>query len=71
MGDYDLPHYDPVPPGHGEPPPLHEIRDVPVCPECGAMCRRDLDGDPLDWECDRHGHVVPRWESNRSDDKEA
>lgn len=50
-----------IPPGHGEHTAEEETRWIPVCPICGAMLRRDLDGDPLDWRCDVHEQVVPDW----------
>lgn len=66
-----MPSSDPIPPGHGE-PASGELRHwgwTPVCPTCDGSVRRDLDNDSLDWRCDLHGLVVPRWE--RTDDKEA
>ena len=41
---------------------------VPVCPVCGGLLRRDLDGDPLDWRCDLHGAQSPMWELLEEDE---
>jgi hypothetical protein len=54
-----------------ESPPLtprFEERDVPVCPVCGGLVRRDLlaltgEGQRFGpWRCDLHGEQVPVWE---------
>lgn len=53
-----------------EPPPTaprYVVRDVPLCPVCTGLVRRDL-GDPAagqphgPWRCDVHGVVAPMME---------
>jgi len=53
-----------------EPPPQaprYVVRDVPLCPVCTGLVRRDLN-DPNEgrphgpWRCDLHGVVAPMWE---------
>jgi hypothetical protein len=64
MGMFDGPHED----GEDE-VPVNEY--VPVCPICRGMCRRDLNDNPLDWLCDTHGYVMPRWvKRGENDDSE-
>jgi hypothetical protein len=53
---------------HEVPPqaPRYVERDVPLCPTCSGLARRDL-GDPGirphgPWRCDLHGEVTPVWE---------
>jgi len=47
--------------------PRYVVRDMPLCPVCSGMTRRDLRdpeaGDPHGpWRCDLHGVVEPVWE---------
>ena len=47
--------------------PRYVERDLPLCPVCSGLARRDL-GDPDNgaphgpWLCDLHGAVTPVWE---------
>ena len=48
--------------------PSFEERDVPICPTCSGLVRRNATFDIVvgekfgPWRCDRHGEVTPVWE---------
>lgn len=54
---------------HEPPPepraPSFVVREIPTCPECHGLCRRNLnehgEGKHGPYRCDRHGEVAPVW----------
>ncbi len=64
-----------------EPPPMgprYEEREIPTCPLCDGLVRRELRDTAAGqehgpWRCDLHGEVTPRldtWEIPTYDEEE-